>query len=541
MPPFYLVSGVQGILQREESLLANRAALAALIVTLGVATFVAKQLFRWEKEQVIKPAAKAWVAAALVPFVLLGLNDLRSHEQRTRTQALFRDVQRQSTFLIRGCRIFVGDGRVIESGAVLVRGGKIAEVYEGEGPEAAAIKAELVEAAGKTVLPGLIDVHVHLGSPGGVYADQKEYASADAMPRALAQYLYSGVTAVKSAGDALDASIAVRDRIARGELLGAELFVSGPMFTAAGGHGTEYAQYLPAHIRASFEAQIARTPKTAEEARRFVGELKASRVDGLKAILEAGFPGRLFERLDSGILKAIGEEARAQHLPLVVHTGTSSDVADALDAGAVGIEHGPRDRVSDELLRRIKESGATYDPTLSVWEGQTQLAAGQSDLLDRTLVQQAVAPALLTSTRAFVRGGTAADPGRSAGMQRLFAVETENLERAYEAGVTLVTGSDAGNPLVLHGPTVQHELQLWVAAGIPAAAALQAATFNAARLLRADSRIGLVVKGHDADLLVIDGNPLADISATERISLVVFKGERIRRAALLTEGQRGTQ
>src|SRR4029453_13407933 len=146
---------------------------------------------RWEKEQAIKPAAKAWVAAALAPFVLLGLNDLRSHEQRTRSQALSRDVQRQSTFLIRGCRIFVGDGRVIESGAILVRGGKIAEVYEGEGPDAQplkagaggktaevsegegpdaqSLKAELVEAAGKTVLPGLIDVHVHLGSPGGMY------------------------------------------------------------------------------------------------------------------------------------------------------------------------------------------------------------------------------------------------------------------------------------------------------------------------------------------------------------------------------------
>jgi len=152
-----------------------------------------------------------------------------------------------------------------------------------------------------------------------------------------------------------------------------------------------------------------------------------------------------------------------------------------------------------------------------------------------------VAPALLTSTRAFVRGGTAADAGRADGLRRLFSVEMDNLKRAHEAGVTLVTGSDAGNPLVLHGPTVQHELALWVAAGIPTAVALQAATFNAARLLRADSRIGLIVKGHDADLLVVDGNPLADISMTERISLIVFKGERIRRAALFTEGQTGTQ
>src|SRR5207249_11469889 len=120
---------------------------------------------------------------------------------------------------------------------------------------------------------------------------------------------------------------------------------------------------------------------------------------------------------------------------------------------------------------------------------------------------------------------------------QLVTLEGANLKRAYDAGVTLVAGSDAGNPLVFHGPTIQHELALWVAAGIPPAAALQAATSNAARLLRADSRIGLVASGRDADLLVVDGNPLTDITALERVSMVVFKGERIRRAALFSEGQ----
>jgi imidazolonepropionase-like amidohydrolase/ABC-type multidrug transport system permease subunit len=541
MPPFYLVAGIQGILQRNESVLANLAPLAALLIALGVATFIATQLFRWEKEQVIKPASKAWVAAALVPFAVLGINDVRNHAQRIRTQTLFREMQRQGAFLIRDARVFVGDGRVIESGAVLVRNGKIEEVYDGKVPDPGSLKAEIVEGAGKTVLPGLIDVHVHLGSPGGFYADPKEYSASDVMSRALAQYLYSGVTAVKSAGDALDQSIAARDQIARGELLGAELFVSGPMFTAEGGHGTEYARYLPENLRAVFEAQIARTPKTADAARKSVRELKAARVDGLKAILEAGFPGMLFERLDVGILQAIGDEARAQRLPLVVHTATSRDVADALDAGAVGIEHGPRDRISDELLRRMKASGATYDPTLSVWEGLAQLAAGQADLLEGSLIQQAVPAALLASTRAFLRGHSASDAGRAAAMRQVLQVGIENLRRAYEGGVTLVTGSDAGNPLVFHGPTIHHELKLWVAAGIPPSVALQAATSNAARLLRADSRIGLVVKGHDADLLIVDGNPLADITTTDRISTVVFKGERIRRAALFTEGQTGTQ
>ena len=81
-------------------------------------------------------------------------------------------------------------------------------------------------------------------------------------------------------------------------------------------------------------------------------------------------------------------------------------------------------------------------------------------------------------------------------------------------------------------PTVHRELQLWVAAGIPPEVALQAATWNAAKLLHAQQRIGLVQPGYEASLLVVDGDPTRDISATERISSVVYKGERIRRVEL---------
>ena len=199
--------------------------------------------------------AKAWVAGVLVPFVVLGAIDLRTQSQRTRTQTLYRDASgshipdpRRPDLRRRrpGDRI----GRRAGAQRQDRRGLRRRHARTGE-----SLKAELVEAAGKTVMPGLIDVHVHLGAPGGVYADPKDYLSPDAMPRALAQYLYSGVTTVKSAGDALDTSIATRDRIARGERLGAELFVSGPMFTAAGGHGTEYAQFMPANVRAAFEAR----------------------------------------------------------------------------------------------------------------------------------------------------------------------------------------------------------------------------------------------------------------------------------------------
>jgi imidazolonepropionase-like amidohydrolase len=109
------------------------------------------------------------------------------------------------------------------------------------------------------------------------------------------------------------------------------------------------------------------------------------------------------------------------------------------------------------------------------------------------------------------------------------------LLKAWRAGVTLVTGSDAGNFLVLHGPTVQHEIELWVAAGIPIEVALQAATLNSAKLLRADSRLGTVEKGKEATLLIVDGNPLQDVHALSAVSTVFMKGERVNRSTLLQD------
>jgi imidazolonepropionase-like amidohydrolase len=99
----------------------------------------------------------------------------------------------------------------------------------------------------------------------------------------------------------------------------------------------------------------------------------------------------------------------------------------------------------------------------------------------------------------------------------------------------LVTGSDASNFLVMHGPTVQHEIELWVAAGIPVDVALQAATYNAAKLLRVDHRIGTIEKGKEASLFIVDGNPLQDVRALSSISVVLMKGEYVARREIFEQ------
>jgi imidazolonepropionase-like amidohydrolase len=307
-------------------------------------------------------------------------------------------MQRSRTLAIRGARIFTGDGRVISSGTVLVRGGKIAGVYDGPAPDDS--RAEPIEAAGKTLLPGLIDASVDLAAPGGFYEPASAFEPAAAAGRSLAAYLYCGVTGVRVAGDAPAMTATFATAIATGEMLGPEVFES---------------------------------------------------------------------------------------------------------------------------------LGQAYMPMLSLIEAGEDLRVGNPELLERGLVQQAGPPQLLAGTRKALDLARRSPPpanGTALGeaMRRLL--------EAFRSGVPLVAGSGAGAPLVVHGPGLQRELQLWVKAGIPARDALLAATGHAARLLGASGRIGAVHTGADANLLIVEGNPLDDIAALERISAVIFKGERIDRAAL---------
>jgi imidazolonepropionase-like amidohydrolase len=150
-------------------------------------------------------------------------------------------------------------------------------------------------------------------------------------------------------------------------------------------------------------------------------------------------------------------------------------------------------------------------------------------------VQQTLPANILKATRDFVASGKAVDAAKQAIFAKALEQSRDNLVRAWKAGVPLVMGTDAGNPLVFHGPSMHHELQLWVQAGIPAAVALQAATGNGAALLGAAGRIGGIRKGMEADLVLVDGNPLQDMGATERISMVMFKGERLNRPDLFEQ------
>jgi ABC-type multidrug transport system permease subunit len=288
LPATYLYQGMQSLMVGGESLFANALPMLALAITLAVALVVGVKLFRWEKEEKIAASAKLWILAVLAPFLIMGVYQARTEQNIEKAKMFTRDMYRRSSVLFQNCRVFVGNGSTIERGAVLIRNGKIAEVFGAPPADTDALHAEIVDAAGKTLMPGLIDMHVHIGAPGGVYTDSSKDADPKNGERRLAAYLYSGITAVRSTGDWLHQSLELRKKINSGNYLGAELFVSGPLFTTVGGHPEELIKYFPDPMKNTARAEFLRQPKSADEARQQVDALKQAGVDGIKAVLETG-------------------------------------------------------------------------------------------------------------------------------------------------------------------------------------------------------------------------------------------------------------
>lgn len=537
LPATYLANGLKAVFVQHESALQNFDALAALALTAILGTFISVKLFRWEKEDRVPMSSKFWVLAVLTPFLVLGAIKVQSNDETRKAKILDRAMERQAAVLIRGAQIFIGDGEVIRSGSVLVKDGKIAEVFRNGDRLPSSAKVSEIQAAGKTLLPGLIDADIHLSGPGGIPNAATIRQAAQNPFRNLSVYLYSGVTAVRSVGDPVRSTLQLKSFIDTGERLGPEVLLAGPVFTARGGRGTEAFSRLPDAMRASAEGEMLRMPANPDEARGQVRDLKAKGVGSIKVILDGGDPGAGLRRLDPVIFEAIVDEAKKRGLRVAAQTGDSQDVIEAIKAGVTSIEQGStREKLPRDLLQQMASKGIYYVPTLYATDAFVRLAQRDTSLLDRSLIQQVTSSELLESTRKAMAGVEFREMSAWLGQFRsAWENARQNLAAAREAGVPLAAGSDAGNLLIFHGAAVHEELRLWVDAGIPAQLVLQAATSNSARLLGVGNRLGLIKAGYDADLLLVDGNPLEDIATTEQISMVMFKGERVNRGKLLEQ------
>jgi ABC-type multidrug transport system permease subunit len=434
LPSTQLYSGLQNILIRSEAIWSNLAALVTLAVTAGICLFLAMKLFRWEKEEKVKASAKLWLLAVLAPFALLGGWEAYSGRNLANAKIAVREVRRSRTLLFREIRVFTASGEVLPRAGVLIRDGRVERIYAAEPPDPKAIRAEAIDASGKTLLPALVDAGVTLMAPGGI-PDPSAPRGPRTIERELAAYLFSGVAMVGSHDPAAAIAREV-ELVSRGETLGA-IPVNRPAPPA---------------------------PKSLLE---------------LTAALDA----------KSNVIAGVNLS----------------------------------EPVPDAIFTRMAESGVAFMPFLAATEAR--IVGPRA--LDRSLVEQAALPALLVNTRKQAAGVQTADP-------RLLEIAKANLARAYRAAVPLLLGTGSGAVYLIHGPAIHRELQLWVEAGVPAAEALRVATLMNARYLGAKAS---VEPGAPASLLIVNGNPLTEIAATEAIANVLFLGERVSRGDLFEEDE----
>jgi imidazolonepropionase-like amidohydrolase len=230
---------------------------------------------------------------------------------------------------------------------------------------------------------------------------------------------------------------------------------------------------------------------------------------------------------------AAGEEARRAGLPLIVHATGLAEAKVALRAGARLLVHGVSDRpVDQEFIDLAKAGGTVYCPTLTVSRGYVRL--GEALAERRTAAADdpngCVDPTTLAKLSATAEIGLPgrADPDRTAARSRRLAereaTAAANLKRLHEAGVTIAMGTDAGNPLTLHGPSVYAEMDVMQAAGLPPLAVLRAATAGGSLALGREKELGTVEKDKLADLLVVAADPTVDIAHLRKLRYVVRGG-----------------
>jgi imidazolonepropionase-like amidohydrolase len=422
-------------------------------------------------------------------------------------------------------------GRVLEDRSVGVADGRIVAVWPADGTPAGLEVGRRLEAEGRYLIPGLWDSHVHFR--GGPELREGNRAL-------LPLYPAFGVTTVRDAGGDLTGDImAWRDSIRAGELLGPEIFTSGPKLDGP---------------RPSWDGSIALS--SPDEVPAAVDSLQALGVDYVK-LYDGTMSADVF-------LAAVRETERrgvtvTGHMPLGVdfleaveagydgtehlyyaYKGTASnreEISARVDAGELGFWNafwemlGRRDPAREaEVAAAMRERGAVMIPTLHIGDvlGSVELVDHTSDYMLPLIPEEIQA----TYARR-VNSARRSPPEVRENSRRLRAEMAEFWKRMHDAGVTTLAGSDAGpfNSFVYPGHSLHEELFALVAAGMTPAEALRSATVLPARFMGVDDRVGRIEPGYEADMVVLDANPLEDIRAISARNLVVLRGETVLTSA----------
>lgn len=419
-----------------------------------------------------------------------------------------------ATMAVVGGRIIDGyGGPVIENGVILVAGERIIAV--GSAADVAVPNGvPIIDANGMTVLPGLIDMHVHLHIVGhGDYKRWDElYGTRDAdvvMPIAARQLLMAGVTTARDLGARVDDILSVKRRIARGEIPGPRLFVSGP-----------FIQHAPYE---EYEKDFRWGVNGADDARAKVQRLIDAGVDFIKLIDQ--------DQMTREEVRAVVETAHKAGRPVVAHAHRMDEIRIGLDAGVDGFEHtglGTGPGYAEDVLQRLRErnSGLYWTPTISPLFTLYETGTVFPERLDDPAWRVGMPPDMAAEIRRSLSAITqlpyyALFPSRIPLLQRKF-------QQLRETGVRMMIGTDAGIPAMFHNDATWREMVKWREFGVPPMEIIQSATLWPARFLRAEDRIGVLAAGRYADIILVRGDPLTDMTVVRDVKVVIQGGKRVR-------------
>jgi len=360
----------------------------------------------------------------------------------------------------------------------------------------------VIDARGKTAMPGLSDMHVHLtGGWDGETTDLLGYQNY------MNSLLYSGVTTVLDTGNVPPYVLQLRQAIASGMVQGPRLYCVGPILDGAD------PVWGPIAVAISSKYQV---PPAVEQ-------LKAENVDLVK----------LYVGLSDRLVRAISAEANKKKLRTIIDQWDRNGSIDLMDSGIAGFAHLPGHRISDDAVRHAKETGIFFISTLAVREVFTGRRLRDLRFLDDPLIADVVPTSQLNALRDFAQRPIPPDLQEKL-KQALtdFRAAEGNVKLLWDSGVLIASGTDAPYPGDFQGEGVHHEMELLVESGLTPLQAIQAATKNAAAIMNADKEWGTLETGKLANILLIDGQPDQNINDTRRITFIMKQGEVIDRDKL---------
>jgi imidazolonepropionase-like amidohydrolase/ABC-type multidrug transport system permease subunit len=524
LPATYFVELLQAAILRGRPF-SGAALSAGILILTGIVGFAFNaMLFRWESRQPIRrrnfALAVACLAVIYTAAYARGVKLQSANAPNERMAGQFK----VGTRILTGMTIIDGSGGRIQRGRIVLEGNRIVDV----GPEEAPPKGvPVTDLSGSYVIPGLIDSHIHLGGSPGASTSPDEYAPSR-LVRDTQVYLALGITSFVSLTDHLDDMQKLQGDQASGAMRSPRPFISGPGITAPGGHPAELFSFMDG-LPQYMTRQVA-TPEAAEQA---VRHLAADKVDIIKLFLEEGWPGNPLPVLCDACLVAGIRTAKELGLRTTVHVDNDRHARMAIEAGVDGIEHVPPD-LSDQTIHLMVAKGITLTPTIGAFDRMATLMSGGQ--IDDPLAQRWVDPMILETLKhpeGWLARYRAAPEIKDFFIQR-YQRQRAALRMAVAAHVTILAGSDAGNPGSFHGPGLIHELELLVTdGGMTPSAAIVSATGAAAKRL-GKKEIGQIAAGAFADLVVLEEDPEKDIRALRNIRTVYLGGVELDRDKLLT-------